>query len=278
MANKVTALINGQAVDSISITDRGLAYGDGIFETIAVAHGKPCLWQKHCDRLLRSCKQLGIIFENINELQAEVFQLAQQAGICGVIKIIITRGCSTAGYKIDPSAKALRIVQLQERQTFSETLYRQGISARFCKQRLTHNPTLSKIKHLCRLEQVVARMEWQDEYHEGIMFDYQDHAIEGTMSNLFIINGTILKTPKLDNCGVQGVMREWILEQCKQQSIAIEECVIDRQAILEADGLFFCNALIRIWPAQSIATRHYDVAVVHRLVEQFTFSELGITL
>ena len=98
---------------------------------------------------------------------------------------------------------------------------------------------------------MLARLEWQDEYHEGIMFDYDDNAIEGTMSNLFIVNGETLKTPRLDHCGVRGVMRDWILEQCTGCGITAAEADIDRQAIVEADGLFFCNALIRIWPVHS---------------------------
>ena len=273
-----TSIVNGEAVDYVSITDRGLAYGDGLFETVAVVDGKPCLWQKHLDRLLRGCKYLGIIFEDISELENEVFSLSEQAKPHGTVKIIITRGAKALGYKTQPSAEASRIVQFQNRHTFSEARYREGITACFCKQRLGYNPMLSKIKHLCRLEQVLARMEWQDEYHEGIMFDYQNNAIEGTMSNLFIVDGSVLKTPRLDNCGVQGVMREWIMEQCTRHRVTLKETNIDRQAILEADGLFFCNALIRIWPVHRIGIHRYNIDIVHQLLQQFTFSELGITL
>ncbi|MBC6413856.1 MAG: aminodeoxychorismate lyase [Chromatiales bacterium] len=278
MSDIATALVNGQVTDYVSIADRGLAYGDGVFETIAVADGKPCLWKKHTDRLIYGCKQLGIVFNNLDELEKEVFTLSRNAQSNGVIKIIITRGVGASGYKTQPSAKPSRIALLQHRQTFSEQLYRNGVDVCFCKQRLGYNPTLSKIKHLCRLEQVLARMEWQDEYHEGIMFDYYNNAIEGTMSNLFIISDNVLKTPKLDNCGIQGVMREWILEQCQRHNIAVKQQTIDRQAILEADGLFFCNALIRVWPVRSIEANSYDVAVVHRLLRSFAFSEVGIAL
>ena len=278
MPDIASALVNGQSTDYLPITDRGLAYGDGVFETVSVINGKPCLWHKHLHRLLRGCNSLGIIFKDIPELGKEVFLLSEQAKPCGVIKIIITRGSKALGYRIQNSAKPLRIVQFQERRVFSEILYKEGITACFCKQRLAHNPRLARIKHLCRLEQVIARMEWQDEYHEGIMFDYQNNAIEGTMSNLFIIKDSALITPCLDNCGVQGVMREWIMEQCSKQHITVIETEIDRQAILEADGLFFCNALIRVWPVRNLETRHYDVRVVHQLLQPFAFSELGIVL
>lgn len=276
MPDVSTALINGQSADCLPITDRGFAYGDGLFETVTIVDGKPCLWQKHLNRLLSGCNQLGIIFKDISQLEKEVFSLSRQAKPYGVIKIVVTRGSSTSGYRIPAENHAVRIVQLQKRQAYSDTLYREGITACFCKLRLAHNPRLAKIKHLCRLEQVLARMEWQDEYHEGILFDYQNNAIEGTMSNLFIVKNSALRTPRLDNCGVQGVMREWVLDQCAEHRIPVEETEIDRQAILEADGLFFCNALIRIWPVSSLDAHCYDIGIVHRLLQQFTFSEFGI--
>ena len=278
MPNIVSALVNGQSTDHLPITDRGLAYGDGVFETVSAINGQPCLWQKHLNRLLRGCNRLGIFFDKILELEKEVFLLSEQAKPCGVIKIIITRGSTASGYRVQNSDKPSRIVQFQERQAFSDVLYKEGIKACFCKQRLAHNPRLAQIKHLCRLEQVIARMEWQDEYHEGVMFDYQNNAIEGTMSNLFIVKDSALKTPCLDNCGVQGVMREWIMEQCNEHHITLAETKIDRQAILGADGLFFCNALIRVWPVRSLEARHYDIQVVHQLLQPFAFSEWGIAL
>ena len=276
MPNIPTALVNGEPTDYLTISDRGLAYGDGVFETISSVDGKPCLWGKHLNRLLGGCNSLGIIFNNVPELEKEVFLLSEQAKPYGVIKVIITRGSKALGYRIQSSDKPSRIVQFQHRQAFSEVLYKEGVAACFCKQRLAHNPRLAQIKHLCRLEQVIARMEWQDEYHEGIMFDYQNNAIEGTMSNLFIVKDSALKTPKLDHCGVQGVMREWIIEQCSARHITVTETEIDRQAILEADGLFFCNALIRVWPVRSLEARHYDIQVVHQLLEPFAFCKWGI--
>ena len=278
MPDLTTVLVNGRSSDRLSVTDRGLAYGDGLFETISVVGGKPYLWQKHLNRLLLGCNYLGIVFKESLQLEEEVFSLSRQAKEQGVIKVIITRGSPASGYRIHSKLKTSRIVQLQKRRTFSSDLYKEGIAACFCKQRLAHSPELAKIKHLCRLEQVLARMEWQDEYHEGIMFDYDNNAIEGTMSNLFIVKGAALKTPRLDNCGVQGVMREWILEQCDEHHIAVEETEIDRQLILEADGLFFCNALIRVWPVRSIEAHRYDIGIVHRLLRRFSFSELGIAV
>jgi len=282
MERGATTLVNGEAVAHISISDRGLAYGDGLFETIAVVDGQPCLWDKHCARLLHGCRRLAIAFDEGDALENEVFALSQQLVGHGTVKVIITRGGAAAGYRPAATAKPTRIVHAQQRQSYSPALYRDGVLARFCRQPLSISAELCGIKHLCRLEQVLARMEWDDEYHEGIMFDERGSIIEGTMSNLFIIKNSAVKTPKLDCCGIHGVLREWVLEQCEQHRIAVSESRLDRQSLLEADGLFFCNALIRIWPVRRLHNQShdvaYDVAVVHRLLQQFNAADLGVAL
>lgn len=268
-----SVLINGQPSELISVTDRGLAYGDGLFETISVVDGHLCLWEKHCQRLLAGCRALKIPFDNVSLLKNEAQQLIKPSTKHAVIKIIITRGLGAQGYQLSPLLEVVRIIQLQERQTVSEEFYSQGVKARFCQQRLADNPRLAGIKHLCRLEQVLARMEWQDEYHEGIMLDYQSNVIEGTMSNLFIIRGNSLQTPLIDHCGVQGVMRGWIIDQCKAQGIGIEETLLEKSDLLEADGIFFCNAVIRVWPVRQLDEHHYNLSKVHNVLKSLPLLE-----
>ena len=266
MVDSPLVLVNGQAAAKVPVDDRGLAYGDGLFETIAVSNGQLCLWERHCRRLLAGCRVLQISFNDCALLKKEAEQLLEQKRGDAVVKIILTRGSQAPGYRPSPSAQTLRIVQLQQRQTV-KAFYNQGITACFCKQPLATNPRLAGLKHLCRLEQVLARMEWQDEYQEGVMFDDQSNAVEGTMSNLFIICGTHLKTPLIDRCGVRGVMREWIIERCRMLGIEVVETRLSKHELLEADGIFFCNAVIRAWPVRRLATRNYDLTVVHSVLQ-----------
>ena len=135
----------------------------------------------------------------------------------------------------------------------------QGIQARFCDTRLAVQPKLAGIKHLNRLEQVLARNEWgEDDIQEGIMRDSRDNLIEGTMSNLFILNGDTLHTPDLSECGVQGIMRKQVMDLAAELGFSVN-CTDYRRDVLEqADGLFFTNSIIGIWPVRQLGDLEFD--------------------
>ncbi len=261
-------LINGEPGDGIPVTDRGLAYGDGVFETIAVANGSPRLWPRHRARLLDGCRRLAITFDDAPALEEEVHRLAAE-NRDAVIKVIVTRGGGARGYRPPFPAKPTRIVLVLPPPDHPDDFRLHGVAARFCRKRLADNPDLAGIKHLNRLEQVMARMEWREEYQEGIMLDGRDQVIEGTMSNIFVVDGGALQTPLLDCCGVKGVMRDWIIEACRRRDIPVREARLSREDLLRADGVFLCNALIRVWPIRRLeGGRDYDVRPVHDLLQK----------
>lgn len=259
-------LINGKPGGAIAVTDRGLAYGDGVFETVPVADGSPRFWPRHRARLQDGCRRLAIAFDDWRALDEEVRRLAEDSGDA-VIKVIVTRGDGARGYRPPLPAKPTRIVLALPPPDYPDDFRRRGVAARFCRKRLADNPDLAGIKHLNRLEQVMARMEWGDEYQEGVMLDGRDRVIEGTMSNLFAVEDGGLRTPLLDRCGVSGVMRGWIIEACRQCGIPVREDRLSREDLLRADGVFFCNVLIRVWPVRRLeGACDYDVRLVHNLL------------
>jgi len=259
-------LINGKPGGAVAVTDRGLAYGDGVFETVPVAGGAPRLWPRHRARLRDGCRKLAIAFNDWRALDDEVGRLAKDSGDA-VVKVIITRGGGARGYRPPPAAKPTRIVIALPPPDYPDDFRQLGIAARFCRKRLADDPDLAGVKHLNRLEQVMARMEWRDEYQEGVMLDARDRVVEGTMSNLFIVKDGELRTPLLDCCGVSGVMRGWIIEACRRRGVAVQEARLSREDLLQADGVFFCNVLIRVWPVRHLeGARDYDVRLVHGLL------------
>jgi len=134
----------------------------------------------------------------------------------------------------------------------------QGVKIRLCTTRLGDNPVLAGIKHLNRLEQVLARQEWMDDdIHEGLLMDADGNLVEGTMSNLFIVSNGVLMTPDLSCCGVAGIMRTIILEQAEQQGMDTRITKISRQALQEADEAFLSNSLIGIWPVIAMGESMY---------------------
>lgn len=254
-----SALVNGVPADILSIHDRGLLYGDGVFETLAVKGERPLDWERHLRRLRRGCERLFITPPAPETLSEDAALLCEGAER-GVLKIIVTRGPGGRGYRPLRDESTTRIVSLHPWPAHPPRYYDQGIAATICATRLARNPLLAGIKHLNRLEQVLARAEWKDEYQEGLMLDTEGWPIEGAMSNLFIIRDDALATPDLANAGVAGIVRERILETAPNLNIETRVRELTMADVESADGLFFCNSVIGIWPVRVLAGRRYSIS------------------
>ncbi|SEQ74630.1 4-amino-4-deoxychorismate lyase [Amphritea atlantica] len=247
-------LINGQSEQSIPVTDRGLAYGHGLFETITLNGSQPVVWQAHLDRLRKGAGRLGIPLPvNIQALLeadlAKLLQLQPTSDTRQVLKITITRGCGGRGYAVDDKVSVNRIVQLTPFPDYPDQPAIKGVSVRLCQTRLALSPLLAGIKHLNRLEQVLARAEWDDSrIREGLVLDSEGFLVEGTMSNLFWVQDGELYTPQLDRCGVAGIIRQTILTLAEQTGVTVCEGLYAADTLAAADEVFVCNSVIAIWP------------------------------
>ncbi len=259
-----TTLINGISTACIDVHDRGLHYGDGVFETFAVCNGMPALWDLHMQRLLLGCQRLNFPAFDLALLHSEALSLCR--GVTqGVLKIIITRGVGGRGYRPPPSAVptalahpcaaagATRMLALYPWPEYPAAFWSEGVAVRVCATRLGCNPALAGIKHLNRLEQVIARSEWEDvRVPEGLMLDTQGNVIEGTMTNLFVVRNGQLLTPDVSQCGVAGVMRHWILTCARAAGIPWAITALTLDTVVSADEVFLCNSVIGIWPVRDI--------------------------
>ena len=245
-------LINGIATDKLPASDRGLQYGDGLFETIAVVDGEPQLWAAHLARLTTGCEVLQLPPPDGELLLQEARQLSVDS-TRAVLKIILTRGSGGRGYRYPQSVDATRILSVHPWPDYPQSYYQNGIVATICNTRLGRHSTLAGVKHLNRLEQVLARNEWQDsEIGEGFMLDDRGNVIEGTMSNLFIIEGNTLTTPDLSECGISGIMRQTVLELANQLSIETRIENISLARLKAASGCFVTNSIIGLWPVRAL--------------------------
>jgi len=261
-------IINGEINDHISIYDRGLQYGDGLFETIAIKNHKLLLWQDHIDRLNQGCRilNLPIIDEQLWLNDIAALNIPETDG---VIKIILTRGSGGRGYCIPDTTNVSRIVSLHPWPEHPEDNSTKGIKTFFCETRVSVNSTLSGIKHLNRLENVIARNEWKDEsIAEGIMLNDDEHIIEGTMSNIFSVNNDILYTPLLNKSGVKGVIRKNIIELARVHDIEVQEIVLSKEILLNMDEIFITNSLIGIWPVIKLHDRHFSLGKITSLLTE----------
>lgn len=263
-------LINGETNDKISFLDRGLQYGDGVFETIAYRNNKAEFLEQHIKRLLEGCRVLSIAFEQEDELYSELDVVCKSLGSQeAVLKIIVTRGVGSRGYFSDNSAIPTRIISSHPFPTHPKHYQTKGVILRFCEQTLSTNNRLASIKHLNRLEQVLARNEWDDpDIPEGIMSDDDDNIIEGTMSNIFIVESGKLFTSVVTRTGIAGVIRAQVIQLATRSGISVQEKVITRRALAEADEVFICNSIIGIWPVSAISNKLYPVGFITQFMQK----------
>lgn len=254
-------LVNGEIGGYLPVTDRGLAYGDGLFETIGVHRGQPRWWQDHMDRMAAGCERLGLPMPPQAVLLREAQTVSAGQQRC-VVKIILTRGPGGRGYLPRAGAEPTRIVAAHAFPENLETQARLGVQARSCELRLAIQPRLGGIKHLNRLEQVLAAAETaQAGAEEGILLDADGHVICAISANLFLVSGGQLLTPRLDRCGVRGVLRARILSAFKSRC---ELRRISRDMLPEADEAFTCSAIRGIVPLRRIDDQAFTIGPVTR--------------
>lgn len=261
--------LNGQVlVEGVSPYDRGLHYGDGLFETIVCMKGRARLLSLHMDRLSSSCERLRIALGDVTPLRREIEATAAAAGDA-LIKVIVTRGEAVArGYGWSGTEVATRLVYRYPLPPENFAAGSEGIRAAVAKLRYGENPQLAGMKHLNRLEQVIARSEVPVENAaELLVFSSSGNLVSGTMSNVFLVSQGRLLTPKLDRCGVAGVMRRVILREAAATGLAVEESVLGETDLARADELFITNARIGIWPIRVLDGREVGVGAVTRKLQ-----------
>lgn len=258
--------IDGRPAASLPVTDRGLAYGDGLFETIAVRHGRMALLQRHLQRLGDGARRLGLPLD-LELVRAELLTFAGELRH-GVAKLIVTRGDGQRGYAAPVDARCRRILSGSPAPAYPAPHRLDGVRLYPCTTRLAEQPLLAGLKHLNRLEQVLARSEWQDPgYAEGLMRDLSGRLIEGVFSNLFLVNNGELLTPSLARCGVAGVMRAEILDRAAAAGIAARIGNLDFSALAAADEVFLCNSQYGIWPVVAFETHVWSVGELTRKLQ-----------
>ncbi len=265
--------IDGQRVDTLPADDRGLAYGDGVFETLRARKGRLPLLDYHLERLFAGLGVLGIPRVPVEILRRELRDAARENPE-GVIKLIVTRGSGTRGYRTPADCAPRRIITAAPLGIDLAAWRARGVALRICVTPLEGPRALDGLKHLNRLSQVLARAEWRDPgIHEGLMRNAAGRLVEGTMSNLFAVRNGLLLTPPV-GAGVRGVMRRLVLELAAARDIETAERFLDDAEIETADELFITNSVIGVCPVQRLAKRRFRIGTMTRLMQAETENEL----
>lgn len=246
-------LVNGIETSAIDIADRGLAYGDGIFETMRVVEGEIPFLALHLKRFLKGVVALGLGEESrlkrdfLRYVTLTLDEIKDNACLeTSIIKMIVTRGNGGRGYIPPDEANCHFIVQVFDLPSYPESFSSEGVAIRECQYRLGFQPQLAGIKHLNRLDQVLASQELLGD-SEGLLLDYDDKVIEGTKSNVLIFNGNEVLTPSLTGCGVEGVLREEILNPSHKMDINLKITDVYLSELAECDGIAMINSVFGIW-------------------------------
>ena len=237
-----------EEIAALDAADRGLAYGDGLFETVRVHAGRPVWWEAHVARLALGAGRLGIAAPAADWLRGQVDALLARSGGDGVLKLVLTRGAGGRGYRASVGQPPTLVLSRHPLPAPVPT----PLVLRWCSLRMALQPALAGLKHLNRLEQVLARAEWRDEgIHEGLLLDAAGRVACATSANVFArVDGRWL-TPRMDDCGVAGVARAWLLANVPGAA----QATLRPADVNGADALFLCNAVRGILPVGRLGDR-----------------------
>ena len=251
-------LVNGVPGNVISIRDRGLLYGDGVFRTLRASSGKPLHWPLHFRKLQRDCAALDIRCPDIAMLTAELSALLATHPDA-VFKIIVTRGLSSRGYAPPSDGYSTHIWDIAPLPEYPQNWALQGVALQLCSLRFGHQPRLAGIKHLNRLENVLAAAELAgSDAAEGLLLDESGLVIEGTRSNIFIVSDGHLITPDLSRCGVEGVQRDLVIAAAGRFGMKVEVRDVEFAELTKADELFLTNSVFGLWPVAQFGQRSWS--------------------
>lgn len=263
-------LVNGSLAETLALADRSIQFGDGVFRTIKCRSGKLAFWARHYRKLCADCAVLGIPSPAESVLLNDIRLLLTQTGWPdAVFKIIVTRGESARGYAMPAGICPNRIVQIAPLAAYPETLYQEGAQIRLCKMRATWQPALAGVKHLNRLENVMARREWAaPAILEGLLLDRDGGVLEGVMSNVLALQGGELVTPLLESGGVAGVMREVVLGSAQRLGWPVAERALLLDQFLASERVWLCNSLLGLMPVARMGLQCWPVETSSSLAQE----------
>lgn len=231
--------------------DRGLAYGDGVFETVRCQAGRATFWPAHWARLQAGCAALSIPLPAIWQSVIED-EIRARAGDPqpAVLKVIVTRGSGGRGYLPPEPATPTLQWQWHPFHPAPEAWQQTGIRVVRLTHTLPRQPVLAGFKHLNRLDQVLLRRELAQhpDAQEGWVCDDQGHLVEAVSANVFWMHGTTLFTPSVAHCGLRGVWRSALLALAVKEGLSVQEVQVPPETLFRAEAVWIGNSVQGLWP------------------------------
>lgn len=262
MSGETAIWLNGAEAAALPLPDRGLDFGDGLFETLLLKDGLPLYSELHLERLQAGCRTL--MFPDCVDLVREQLQnvvaaIAARDWRWSAVRVTVTRGAGPRGYAPPEKAEPRIIIAATRLQEPSRRLpgpARLGLSS----VRWPSQPLLAGLKHLNRLENVLAARECREGgYDEAVMLDQGERPISVVAGNLFAVCDGRLLTPPLQSCGIAGTRRNLIMERWAP-ALGLDVCeeFMSLDQLQGAQELFYSNSLLGLRAVASLGQRSWS--------------------
>lgn len=253
----VVALVNGAPPKASVLLSRALHYGDGVFRTLLRIEGRWLDFERHYVKLVQDCRVLGLDPPHVGQLEAELESLGGGRTQPVVGKIILARSGADRGYA--PSSRQCdRILLRYAAPRYPTSCWSEGVAAISSPVTLATQPMLAGVKHLNRLENMLAARNWPQGVQEALMCDGQGSLVCGTRSNVFWVREGKLLTPKLTGCGVAGMMRAKVLDAARALGLPAEQVSVPLNDLMQASEVFITNSVLGIWPLKRLDAHEFS--------------------
>ncbi|MBI6548182.1 aminodeoxychorismate lyase [Xenorhabdus lircayensis] len=248
----MTYWINGNQCEHLPVNDRAVQFGDGCFTTIRVEQRQPILLPLHIKRLQKGVEKLFMPALDWLQLENHIKQVVKGCE-SGVLKVILSRGTGNRGYSIADTIEPTQILFLSSYPEQYITQRQKGVSLVLSPIPMGINPYLAGIKHLNRLEQIlIKRFIEQSQVDEALVLDSDGLLVECCTANIFWRKGKNVYTPDLSQCGVEGIMRQKIIELLTKSDYNLSCVMRYPEALAHADEVIICNSLMPVIPVCQI--------------------------
>jgi branched-chain amino acid aminotransferase len=261
--------LNGRLVPEeearVSVFDRGLLYGDGVFESFRAVGGVVFRQDRHLERLLRSADGIGLDLTSAGPALAaapgEVLEANKLSD--ARIRLTVTRGTGRPGDYVEALGPPTVVVSAAPFQGLDESLYADGVRVLIPRRRQIPPDALDPaIKSISRLGSVLARREARDRgAFEAVLLDGGGHLTEGTASNVFLVVMGRLLTPPAPAGGLAGITREAVVELAQAAGIEVSEERLPAGLLAEAQEAFLTNTSWEVLPVVQVDERRIGEGV-----------------
>lgn len=257
MSQQSAIWLDGTPTSVLPLPDRGLDYGDGVFETLLVHYGKPLFTEIHLERMAHGLRALGLpdcLTAARQQLDRAASFAAQEKWPWAALRLSVIRGPGPRGYAPLVNSRPRIVIYVS---CLDRDCGQMAIAATLCVAtiRLSTQPLLAHIKHLNRLEQVLAAAQAQAQNtDECILLDQTDHLASVAAGNLFLVRHGELLTPELVDCGVLGTRRRLIIEKWAPSiGLKVHEVRLRLSDLQTAEEVFYSNSLQAVRPVARLS-------------------------